>query len=247
MNREMHQSLLKIMLPDGVPQLYSNEFREMLAKGGDSNPLLPPAFFHCGANGVSLQGKPDIRIVGGCRWVGILDQTGRSPLFDGAVGAATRIVAQHYGQPVPIQVEAPKFGANIDAEGGVSGMRSYFVRDLAIKRRGKGRRSMEDRELVRRVLLDGIGEIASRYGFDVPPEDALNLRIHDFRCIGLRLGTVRGATNEYVSLVNAEITMNCDLSGIWQAGSLQSRGYGRIVPKIAGATLKLSAPKEVLS
>ncbi|MBE7540620.1 MAG: hypothetical protein HS122_19705 [Opitutaceae bacterium] len=234
-------------MPAGRQQLYPNEFRELLARAGDGNPLLPSAFFHCGPDGVPLPGKPDIRIVGGKSWVGILDQTGRNPLFDGAVGAATRIVAQHYGQPVTIQVEAPKFGANIDAEGGFSGGRGYFVRDMAIKRRGKGRRNMDDRELARRILLDGIGEIANRYGFDVPPESTLNLRIHDFRCIGLRLGTTRGVTNEYVSLVNAEITMNCDLSGIWQAGSLQSRGYGRIVPKIAGATMKLSAPQEVLS
>lgn len=244
---QRRQALLKIYLPDGQPPLYASRFRELLAKGGDGHPLLPPAFFHYDEHGKTLQGKSDIRVIGGQHWVGILSQSGVSPVFDGAVGVASRLIAQHYGQPVPIQVEAPEFGVAVDHTTGRSGMRSYYVRDLAIKRRHKVRREMADVDLIRKVLMDGIMEIADRYGFDVPPEQALNLRIHDLRCIGLRLGTTQGSTNEFVTLANAEFSMNCDLRGIWQAGSLQSRGYGRIVSKIAGSAIKTSAPREVVS
>lgn len=241
------QSLLRIQLPKGKPPLYPNQFREMLARGGDGHALLPPAFFHYGEDGKTLQGKSDIRVVGGKGWVGILSQSGNNPLFDGAIGVASRLVAQHYGQPMPIQIEAPEFGVAVDRDSGQSGMCSYFVRDLAIKRRHKARREMSDTDLVTLVLQQGISEIADRFGFDVPPESALRIRIHDLRCIGLRLSTTSGATNEFVTLANAEFSMNCDLRGIWQAGSLQSRGYGRIVPKTPGTGLKTTAPKEILS
>ena len=239
------QSLLKIRLPAGRPPLHANQFRELLAKRGDN--ILPAAFFHYGEDGRTLQGKPDIRVVGGAGWVGILSQSGANPVFDGAVGLASRLVAEHCGVPVPIQVEVPDFGVAVDLNTGKSSMRTYYVRDLAIKRRRVGRREMSDQDLVKKVILDGVAEIAGRFGFDVPPEAALKLRIHDLRCIGLRLGTTTGATNEFVTLANAEFSMNCDLRGIWQVGSLQSRGYGRIVPKGPGTGLKTSAPKVVLS
>ena len=239
------QSLLKIRLPAGQPRLYANQFRELLAKGGDS--ILPAEFFHYGEDGRSLQGKPDIRVVGGAGWVGILSQSGANPAFDGSVGLASRLVAEHYGVPVPIQVEAPDFGVAVDLNSGNSSMRTYYARDIAIKRRRAMRREMADQDLVRKVILDGIAEIADRFGFDVPPENVLRLRMHDLRCIGLRLGTTTGTTNEFVTLANAEFSINCDLRGIWQVGSLQSRGYGRIVPKTPGAGLKTSAPKGVLS
>ena len=246
-NNRCVQSLLRIKLPKTPKTLYPNLFRELLARYGDEHPLLPPAFFHYGEDGKTLAGKPDIRVVGGQNWVGILSQSGQNPLFDGAIGVASRVAAEHCGCPVAIVVEAPEFGVkfNIDSQ---STVLSYFVRDLAIKRRAKSRRDMADEDLVRQVLLEGISEIASRYGFDVPPESSLNLRLHHCHCISLRLKTINGVTNEYVTLANAEFSMCCDLDGMWQAGSLQSRGYGRIIRKRPGDQWReKSVPKEVLS
>ena len=36
-------------------------------------------------------------------------------------------------------------------------------------------------------------------------------------------------TNQYVELASGTFTMHCQLSGLWQMGNLQARGYGRII------------------
>lgn len=231
------QRLLKIETPAGQKPLWASTFREMVAKGGDGSALLPPRFFHYGEDGRTLPGKPDIRIVGGHRWVGILSQSGDNALMDAALGTAIRLVGEHYNMPVPIRVEQPEFGVAPAGQGDSGGIFHYFLRDMAIKRRSDRRRALDTESLVKEVVLKGLGEIAETYGFDLPPDRALGLRIHELRTIGLRLSTVSGATNEYVTLVNASVSMRANLAGVWQVGHLQARGYGRIVPCRPGDAL----------
>lgn len=47
----------------------------------------------------------------------------------------------------------------------------------------------------------------------------------------MRLRTTTGDTNEFVTLADADISMNIKLTGYWQFGHLQSRGYGRVIRK----------------
>lgn len=214
----------------------------MLAKAGDGSPLLPPAFFHYGANGRPAQGSPDIRIVGGRGWVGILSRSGDNPLFDMAVGIASRIVGTHYGIPVKITVEQPEYGFEA-TERPVR----YHLRDVAIKARSKVRREMPGIDLIRNRLLTGLVDESGRLGWDLPGDDALGIQVHDLRQIGMRLGTTAGATNEYVTLINADVSMFLNLRGLWQIGSLQSRGYGRVVKMVGDKALPERSGKGVLS
>lgn len=223
-----NQRLLKIETPREREPLWAGEFREMLAKGGDGSSLLPPKFFNYNENGKTLPGKPDIRIIGGLRWVGILSQSGDSALMDSVMGTAVRLVGEHYETPVAIRVESPKFGVVTPVNGNSSEIFNYRLRDMVIKRRTPKRREQDDRTLVVEKLVADLAEIADTYGFDLPPERALGLRIHELRCIGMRLRTTHGETQESVCLANATFSMRANLAGLWQVGQLQARGYGRI-------------------
>lgn len=221
----MKQLLLRISLPEGRSALRAATFRELLAKEGNGSPLLPPAFFHYGENGRPLSaGEPDIRIVGGQKWVGILSRSGDNPLFDMAVGLASRVVSNYCAAPVRINIEQPEYGfATTDR------LFRYFLRDVAIKRRSVRRRKLTDQELIKECLITGLKKEATRMGLDLPGDGALGLLIHDLRVIGMRLGTTKGETKEFVTLANASISLGLNLSGVWQIGNLQARGYGRIV------------------
>lgn len=223
----MRQSILKIQFPEGAAPLRPGDFREMLAKGGDGSPLLPAAFFHYDEAGRPLSaGAPAIRIVGGRTWVGVLSMAEESPLFDQAVGIASRIASKHYGRPLPIRVETPEFGITA-TEYPVT----YFLRDMAIKRRRARARAQSIDDIVRERISDGLARYAAAYGLDVPKTERLGIIFHDLRNIGMQLRVREGSTNEFVTLVNGEFSMHADLAGIWQVGNLQSRGYGRIIRK----------------
>lgn len=236
-----HQQLLRIETPRDRKPLWASAFRELLAKGGDGSALLPPKFFHYDESGRTLPGKPDIRIVGGAHWVGILSQSGDTALMDAATGTAARLVGEHYDMPVAIRVERPQFGVQPPENGDSSILYHYYLRDMVIKRRSIKRRKKDDAELVQETVLKGLGEIADTYGFDLPPERALGFCLHDLRCIGMKLRTVHGETNEAVTLASAAFSMRANLAGMWQVGQLQSRGYGRIVASRPGVSVVRSS------
>lgn len=235
-----HQQLLRITTPKDRKPLWASSFREMLAKGGDGSPLLPPKFFHYDEHGRTLPGKPDIRIVGGARWVGILSQSGDTAMMDSVTGIASRLVGEHFNSPVPILIERPQFGVTPPENGDYSRLHHYFLRDMVIKRRSNKRRNKDEADLVRERLLSGLGEIADTYGFDLPPERAIGLNLSEVRCRCMKLMTVHGETAEAVLLANASFSMRANLAGIWQVGQLQARGYGRIVPCLPGVPLSRS-------
>lgn len=234
----MKQQLLRIALPEGKPPLRATALRELLARKGDGSPLLPPQFFHYGDDGRPLSaGVPEIRTVGGRAWVGLLGISEDTPYFDSAVGIAIRVVSDHYGLPLPISVERPEVGlqSTEDLIGGQTRPITYYLRDMAIKRRTPSARNQPIEDLVRQRMLRGLVEMAARHNLDLPADGKLGLVFHELREVGLRLSTTTGPTNEYVGLVNGEFSMNVALTGIWQVGNLQARGYGRIVRKTPGA------------
>lgn len=240
-DKNVKQLLLRIALPEGRSPLYAAVFREMLAKAGDGSSLLPPAFFHYGTDGNTLSCAPDIRFVGGRGWVGILSRSGDNALFDMAVGIASRVVGAHYGVPVRITIEQPEYGFEATDK-----PVRYHLRDVAIKTRSKVRREASGDTLTRERLLAGLVAESQRMDLDLPGDDALGIQIHDLRQIGMRLGTTTGATNEFVTLINADVSMFLNLGGIWQIGSLQSRGYGRIVKMVGDKALPKRTGQGVL-
>lgn len=223
----MKQSLLKIQLPPGAPPLRSGQFRELLAKGGDGSRLLPPEFFHYGPDGRPLSsGEPEIRVVGAATWVGLLGMKENSEMFDAAVGIAARIAGKHYGRALPINVEIIEFGLSA-TEYPVT----YYLRDMAIKRRGQAARTQPIEKLTRDRLEQGLARSARRCGFDLPTSERLGITFHSLREIGMQLWTKDGPTKEFVGLVSAEFSMHLALDGMWQVGNLQARGHGRIIRK----------------
>ena len=136
----------------------------------------------------------------------------------------TGVLMQHFGAPVQAQIEELEYGVVNE------GQRTYHLRDMAIKTRSNRRRSEDKASMIQRILLRDLEGIANRHGFDLPPEAALDLTLHEHKTIGLRLVTHNGATREYVDLVNATFSINASLHGLWQVGNLQARGYGRIIP-----------------
>ncbi len=229
----MKQSLLRISLPEEGAPLYPSEFRELLARSGNDSPSLPPAFFHYDANGRPLnRPEPQIRTIGGRRWVGVLSMKERSDLLYQAVGVVARAVSDHLGRPLPILLEEHEF----DLEA-TSYPVQYVVRHMAIKRRRNDTRPKEGdtpaqiEDIVRRTILRNLEQRGSHYGFDVPVDSRVSLVLHGVRSIGMRLRTTTGDTNEFVTLADADISMNIKLTGYWQFGHLQSRGYGRVIRK----------------
>lgn len=231
----MHQqAMLRIDAPAEAPPLRAAEFRELLARTADRNDLLPPAFFNYDTQGNSLSGAPDIRIIGGTRWVGIVSESGNEDMLDRAMGLATRASRQFWGKQGRVSLSHPEMSATP-----IDGVRTYYLRDMVIKRRSRIRQSTDTAELVHRIVLDGLDKAARRQGIDLPLDADIDLRLHDMRELGLPIKVSnRGMSGEYATLVQATCTMAVDLRGIWQVGALQARGYGRIVPCPEGGDLR---------
>lgn len=214
----MKQTLLRIGLPSGT-LLYASRFRELIAR----LPNVPAMLFHRAEDGRTHPGAPGIRFVGGRQWVGILADPGHEGLVYDVMGAAVKAVAQEISKAVPVSVEERELGINA-----CHGPVRYWIREMAIKRRTDVRRKASTHDLVASILLRDIEAQASRFGLDLPTRDQLDLSVEVVSEKGLRLQTTAGVTNEYVHLVNASFDIHAELRGIWFAGNLTSRGYGRI-------------------
>jgi len=225
LSKEKKQTLLKIGLPDGKPILHASDFREMMAKAGDGSALLPSSFFNYGEDGRPLSSTdPDIRFVGGKSWVGILSMTADSPLIDQAAGIAVRVASGHFKRPLPMTIESKAFSLEE-----VQYPVMYYLRDMAIKRRTEELRNEPTEQLARRRIESSLARIAGTHGFDLPVASRLNIVFHNIRELGMHLRTSNGKSNEYVTLVNAEVSMHLNLKGMWQVCNLPSRGHGRLI------------------
>lgn len=216
------QLLLRIELPEGT-RVYPSEFREYVAKAMD---LLPacPALFHYDGSGKPANGIPLTRFVGGRSWLGIITDESQADVLYQAMGPAVKAVEHLCGKLTPMRIERQTLEIKPLPFG-----RKYWIREMAAKRRGPRARSMPDDQLIRERLLAGLARQAEEFGLKWPGDEALQLRdITVTKARGLALSTTGGVTREYVSLFDASFTINAELLGYWFAGSLPSRGYGRI-------------------
>lgn len=230
----MHeQTLLRIGLPGDRP-LYASRFRELLAR--ECN--LPPMFFHRSPEGKPLEGQPLIRVVGGKKWVGILgDGEEGLNLVEMATGPAMRTIAREMGGSSPVRMESHKPEIKT-----CDRLVKYWVRELVVKRRSNKRRLDTEENLAEEMILRGLSRGVDRFQMDESILDDMLFRIEEVRRPrGLRLSTTSGDTNEFVTLMDVEFTLNRELSGIWFAGNLTSRGYGRIgrhLPELVNGSTK---------
>lgn len=225
----MSQTLLRINLPRGK-ELRGADFREMLAR--ETN--LPEEFFHY-ENGKpktaspgdikELDALPQICIVSGKEWVGILAQPGQEDLLDEAAGKAIRLVSNKMGLPCKTEMMTLNFGCK-PSERPVT----YWVREMVIKRRKPASRAASIEDLALRRIKAGLDRYADAYGLDLPVDSILEVKIVDCnQPRGLAIRTTKGTTKEFATLVNVEVTMFADLQGMWMLGNLTARGYGRVV------------------
>lgn len=227
----MKQTLLRLGLMQGVT-LYPSRFRELLAKQSG----LPSALFHYTDDGKTQNGLPGIRMVGAKGWVGVLADCNHTDLLFQALGPAVKAVTDFCGKPVRAGIEEHEFDLIQ-----LHYPKRYRVREMALKRRWEGAREMPVEELVAKRLLAGIERMAVTYGLDCPTPDQLGLAVDVTKAIGMPLSTTAGVTGEYVTLANAEFMLHADLKGLWFAGNLTTRGYGRIAAMLPG-TVALTNP-----
>ncbi|MFP3637822.1 type IV CRISPR-associated endonuclease Csf5 [Paraburkholderia sp. SIMBA_054] len=216
------QILLRIELPTDA-RVFISQFREYVARDLDGQSDVPE-LFHYDSTGKPAQGMPRTRFVGGRRWVGILTDEDRADMLYKVMGNAVRAVHHLCGSVTPVKFEEHTLGLSQ-----IYTPRSYWIREMVIKKRRQRTRETEQKELIRQRILSGLHRQADEYGIAWPGDDALDLKVNDdFRQRGLELRTTQGATGEYVDLIDASFTVKTELLGFWFAGNLTSRGYGRI-------------------
>ena len=214
------QTLLRISLPGGVT-LYPSHFREIVAR----LPGMPAALFHRDDKGKTINERPGIRFVGGLSWVGLLADSQQEPLLTAVAGAAILAVSAFANHPCKVQIESLKFGLKLSYA-----PQMYWVREMAIKRTSPKARAQEVDSLIAARALTSIEGTCEKYGFDCPTGDQLEIStvevIHER---GMNLETSTGLTGMFVHLVDAVIMVHADLDGMWFAGNLTARGYGRLI------------------
>ena len=214
------QSLLRIHLPPGH-RVYPSTFREMLAKVPD----LPNSLFHRDDNNETLNSRPGVRVVGARTWVGLLANPGYDRVVRDAVGPAIIAVSNHTGIACKVEMEQLEFGLVARDEPTV-----YWIREMAIKRRGPRALNMDLESLIAERVLTSIEAACSSADFECPTKEQLDIRtVEVVRSRGMQLQTTSGVTKEFVQLVDARVMIHAKLNGMWFAGNLTSRGYGRII------------------
>lgn len=216
----MDQHLLKITLPHSQA-IFPAEFRELLAK----IPNLPNALFHRDEAGETINHIPGIRVVGGAGWVGIVADEENEPLLRMATAPAIMAVSNKLGVACPVVIERRKFALMP-----IQTVKRYYVREMVIKKGLRGTPTKEHvDEIVARRIVESIERTCARYGWDCPTAEAMGIVVDQTDHKALRLVTTTGITNQYVALLNTTVYMHLDLDGIWFAGNLTARGYGRII------------------
>lgn len=241
----MRQSLLRFKLPE-TQRLTTSQFKDLVTKACSANSVVPESFFHY-ANGRPIpDSQPDFRFVGGRRWVGILSTSGNTQALLAVSGTVSMALSKELATAIPMDLQKPEFGL----EESVFPYRYYF-RDLVYRKGNTWKGTNE--ELVTRLVINVLQRERDQRGMDFPGlevgaveprqyasadaqflKERLAVTVHDCDELGLRLTFADGQTNRYARLLRGSFSMNAKLSGIWQAGNLQSRGYGRLIRIVGG-------------
>ncbi len=247
------QSLLTIRFPQPADSIRASTFREMLARelngvagaaeafhySESGKPL--PGLLHDGSGKLIGRHEPNLRVVGGKSWVGLLSMKEDDPMFNALLPAAMRVASVHYDAPLQMQISNPEFGLIETDRPHV-----YYLRDMALRLRPTGEGKKTNRltkervqqwlekdaaDLAKERVLRWLRDRCAIYGIDLPCDDRINMVVHEANRMGMRMRTSHGETGQFITLINAEFSLNANLGGIWQVGGLQTRGYGRIIRK----------------
>ncbi len=231
------QTVLRIGVPHGK-RVFPSQFREMLAK----QPDLPNALFHRDGQGRTINNRPGIRTAGATGWVGLVADPGSESLVYEAAPACIQVASQLSGQPSSANIEQHKMAFTPTEE-----PRRYLIRELALKRRHQKAREQNLEDLIRQRITSSLLACCNRNGFDCPGDEQLGVMVaHTHRPRGMFIQTTAGVTGEALTLVDVEVLIHAKIEGMWFAGNLTSRGYGRIIPSRPGMDLGYRRDSRVL-
>lgn len=218
----MKQYLLKINLPPGVTRR-PGDLRSLTASLNSSS----PALFGRDEDGKTVH-HPKAKFVGGAGWVGLLVNQHNEELLRRHAGDVLLMLSQALKQPCAVQFEEHDY-ALIPTHSPVE----FRAREMALKMRGgnnpRANPDVDVPALLKKRLYASIDRACAEAGIDCPDEETLGIdNIEINRSIGMRLVADTGPTKEFVGLMDVSFTLHANLRGIWQVGSLTSRGYGRL-------------------
>lgn len=214
----MTQTYVKFTLPRNT-YIAANDLREAVAKSMDGQAFKnKPAMFNYLDEKTTLPGRPANRFIGGLGWLGFVSEN--DPLLPSMViaPAITHLIGE--GLKVETYIGEVEKSMTLTEE-----PLAYRVTNLVDQRdKQRGEETAED--LVKRHVLS-MFESALDEGVISMPVDAddLEITVLETRRAGESM-TFRTGGQRAVAKIRATFTMRADLSGIWQAGHLQSRGHG---------------------
>lgn len=236
----MKQTLLRYRLPPGI-QLRSHEFKELVAAALDGDHYVNSEFFHYRNGKPVPDSQPDIRFVGGKGWVGILSQSGAQDSLMAVAAPVVMALNQTLGKPVSMEIHEPEWTLETTQY-----PVQYHFREIAFRKQYKWHGT--DADLITQLVIRSVRRDRDLYGLDLPgiapgtlpaheyeqaDTDAVRERlaivVHDVRSAGVRMRTATGNGTFAFKVLNGTLSMNLNIKGIWQIGSLVSRGYGRII------------------
>lgn len=217
----MRQKLFTLTNPGG------RFFGDTLRSAVSSTNVCPPEVFNHDEEGKTINAISPLRFLATQSWVGILCDETRFDLMAPAMVALTQVVTKELGNE-PMRCNS--FDTDLAGRESENAI-TYVAKNVAIKRyygknesepwksTRKVRESMDEHQLLHYSVM-GMLKKAAGAGiiFDLPPDDAIELKIVDAKRSGVG--------NHY--LVSGKFQMRINLKGCWQAGTLLSKGYGMI-------------------
>lgn len=221
----MNQSFVKFSLPHET-YIHANELREAVAKGLDGQEFdgKSAIFNYADANSTAMK-RPDNCFLWGKGWVAYKSNDALTPAK--IIAPAIQFFIQ---QNINVQTYVGEKTKNAFL---TDEPRLYRVTQLA-DQRSKQRelkgivRSPEENltYMVQKMLKEAFNQGTIRQPLD--PED-IHLRVIDAVQSG-EVVSFKKQGKKAITKISSAFSINVDLQGIWQAGHLQSRGYGLIYP-----------------
>lgn len=225
------QTVIRLGLPKDM-HLHPGQLRDCLARDKPGK-TVDDIFFHRNSDrGTPKQGRPPIRIIGGGTWVGVMAEPGYGSELLKHLPYLLQTARAEVGM-LTVQIEETEVACIQLQEDYLI----YYLKNMAIRRRGTPRVTNTPEFKEHRIRECLLGEMAPFFlakNLDVEDEVDLKVELVKERSMtSLFSGetdpnTQEGRRRETMDLVDARICMNVKLNGIWQLGSLRSRGYGRL-------------------
>lgn len=230
----MIQNFVKFSLPKGT-HVHTNDFREGVAKmlDGQSFEGKSDIFNYVNDQQTRMQ-RPDNCFVGGAGWVGFI--ANKNPILISKVIAPAITFLMQQGINAQTRVGEQTKTARI-----TNTPRTYRItkladqRDFAREKKGFTRTPAENVEyMISKMLQEAFDRDVIEYPID---KEDMKLTVLDAESRGESI-TFKNNKSKPIAKIKATVVMNVELSGAWQAGHLQSRGYGLIYPTNHGGFIK---------